>query len=141
MMRHLKFILPYNALRSVYFSLVHSYLNYCPLVYSNTFRSHLLPLQRQQNTSTEGICSISCFVTKQIKCSKYVCYIEYPSSYQFVIFQSVLFIVQYRKKALPAYFYESELLQVLDGVDSCRQSRRQWMVRQPLIKSERSRFH
>ena len=59
---------------------------------------------------------------------------------EFVIFQSVLFIVQYRKKSLPAYFYESELLKVLDEVDSCRQSRRRWMVRQPLIKSERSRF-
>ena len=33
MLWHLKFILPFHAMRSVYFSLVHSYLSYCPLVF------------------------------------------------------------------------------------------------------------
>jgi hypothetical protein len=40
----LKFLLLYHAMRSVYFSLIQSYLNYYPLVYLNTFTSHLAPL-------------------------------------------------------------------------------------------------
>ena len=59
---------------------------------------------------------------------------------QFIMFQSVLIVVKYRKKVLPAYFYEYELLQVLNEVHSCRQSRKQWIVRQPLIKSKILRF-
>ena len=51
LLRYLKFHLPFPALKSVYYSLIHSYFNYCPIAYLNTFKSLIKPLQRLQNNA------------------------------------------------------------------------------------------
>ena len=48
-MRILRSSLPLEAMRSLYYALIHSHLMFSSLVYLNTFSSHIMPLQRQQN--------------------------------------------------------------------------------------------
>ena len=49
LMRRLKLCLPYSALRSIYFALIQTNINYCSLVYLSTFKSHIKPIQILQN--------------------------------------------------------------------------------------------
>ena len=48
-MCRLQHFLPHEVLRLLYFSLVHSHLSYCPIVYLATFKTHFKPLQILQN--------------------------------------------------------------------------------------------
>ena len=49
LMRRLKLYLPYSALRSIYFALIQTNINYWSLVYLSTFKSHIKPIQILQN--------------------------------------------------------------------------------------------
>ena len=48
-LHRLKQVFPFSILKILYHSLIESYLNYCPIVYLNTFIVHLQPLQIIQN--------------------------------------------------------------------------------------------
>ena len=50
-MHRLKFVLPFYALKSIYFSLVHSYINYCSIIYLSTLQSHISPIVKLQNNA------------------------------------------------------------------------------------------
>ena len=92
----------------------------------NTSSNHLLSLQRQQNKGLRVLKEyVPCPVllpNKSSTQSMYIILIILPVK-QVLMLHLVLFVAQYRKRALPVYSYESELFQVLDEVNSCRQSR------------------
>ena len=45
----LKFFLPFYALKSMYFFLVHLHINYCSIIYLIAFQSHISPIVKLQN--------------------------------------------------------------------------------------------
>lgn len=140
-MQRMKFILPLEAMRSIYFALVHSYLNYCPLIYLNTFRSHLIPLQRQQNKALRILKSYlpspASFPSKSSTKSLY-CLLNILPVELAVTFNSILFKVNHNLLSLPSYFFSFDLFPVAPPSSHLARSIRK--LRQPLIISERSRF-
>ena len=48
-MRKLQLFFPYKILRLIYFALVHSHLTHGPLIYLETFKYHIEPIQTFQN--------------------------------------------------------------------------------------------
>ena len=54
-LNRLKHMLPSRTLKSIYFSLIHSYLNYGCILWGNTFSKFLKPIQVQQNKAIRAI--------------------------------------------------------------------------------------
>lgn len=50
-LRKLKFVLPCNVLKIIYYALIHSYMNYCNHVWGNTYISHLSKIHILQKKS------------------------------------------------------------------------------------------
>ena len=48
--------LPKNTLTSIYYSLIYPYLNYCNLVWGNTFANHLYKISKLQKRAVRIIC-------------------------------------------------------------------------------------
>ena len=139
-LRHLKFILPFHAMRSVYFALVHSYLSYCPLIFLNTFKTHIKPLQRQQN---KALRILKTFIPSPISLPS-----KSPnkSIYSFLnilpvelllSFHGLMFCVKYFAKILPKIFYAMDLFNQCEHDYGTRGS---FKYVEPRACTERSRF-
>ena len=144
MMNHLKFILPFFALKSLYHSLVHSYINYCPIIFLNTFKTHILPLQRQQNKALRllknFLPSPFSYPGKSSTKSMYQILNILPLDL-FSSFHSVFYMIKHVQGLLPDYFYlHNNYFQDDNQVLHAYWTRGSSVVRQALIKSERSRF-
>ena len=64
-LRHLKFILSFQAMRSVYFDLVHSNLGYWLLIFLNLFKTHIKRLQASK-TVNKAQCILRTFIPSPI---------------------------------------------------------------------------
>ena len=112
LMRRLKLCLPYSALRSIYFALIQTNINYCSLVYLSTFKSHIKPIQILQN---KAIRILKLFIPSPIElpnksstASLYTYLDILPVSQQFA-FGSILFKINYDIKKLPPYYLHQSL--------------------------------
>jgi hypothetical protein len=111
-MRRLKHYLPYSALRSIYFALIQSNINYCSLVYLSTFKSHIKPIQILQNKAVRilklFISSPISLPNKSSTASLYTYLDILPVSQQFT-FGAIIFKFNYDIKKLPPYYLNQSL--------------------------------
>ena len=112
LMRRLKHYLPYSALRSIYFALIQSNINYCSLVYLSTFKSHIKPIQILQNKAVRilklFISSPISLPNKSSTASLYTYLDILPVSQQFT-FGAIIFKFNYDIKKLPPYYLNQSL--------------------------------
>lgn len=139
-LRHLKFILPFHAMRSVYFALVHSYLSYCPLIFLNTFKTHIKPLQRQQN---KALRILKTFIPSPISLpskspnKSIFSFLNILPVELLLSFHGLMFCVKYFAKILPKIFYAMDLFNQCEHDYGTRGSSK---YVEPRACTERSRF-
>ena len=112
LMRRLKLCLPYSALRSIYFALIQTDVNYCSLVYLSTFKSHIKPIQILQNKALRILKPIIPspieLPNKPSTASIYTYLDILPVSQQFV-FGAIHLKFNYDIKKLPPYYLNQSL--------------------------------
>ena len=114
-MYRLQHFFPYEILRLLYFSLVHSHLSYCPIVYLATFKTHLKPLQIVQNRALiiyvlhKYLPSPSSYPGKTTTETLYLLMHILPISCLCNL-SSVLFKIKYDHQMLPVYFQSIDML-------------------------------
>ena len=106
-MHRLKVFLPFYALKSIYFSLVHLFINYCSIIYLSTFQSHIFPILKLQNKA-KRILKMSFYSPvslpgKSPTKSLYSYFNIFPVR-QILAFQCILFRVRYLKDMQPDCF-------------------------------------
>ena len=135
------FFLPFYALKSIYFSLVHSYINYCSIIYLSTFQSHISPIVKLQNKAMRILkllfYSPVCLPGKSPTKSLYSYFNIIPVRQNFS-FSMILFRVRYLKDLQPDCFksFFPGPPSVRPYTTRCPLSR----LPVPFIVSERSRF-
>ena len=136
-MYRVKIIFPFTILKIIYHSLITSYLNYCSVVYLNTFCKHIKPLQVLQNRAIRILGN----------------FLHRPSKLENVSETKTLFLFlnlldlndirilnnsiwHFQIQNFKNYFYDKSLLILLPHSD-CWRSR---MYQIPFVSSERSKF-
>ena len=141
-MRILRSSLPFEAMRSLYYALIHSHLMFSSLVYLNTFSSHITPLQRQQNKALRVLKSYlpspKLYLAKSSADSLY-CFLNILPLKHFVTVESILFKLKYDRGLLPLFFRSSNLFP-LKTIDHGHLTRNFNKLYQPRIINERSKF-
>ena len=101
----LRYILPSNVLKLIYFALIHSHLNYCNHIWGNTYATHIDRLHVLQKKSIRNITKSSMF-SHTIPLFKSLNILPLQ---KMVILNSLIFMFFIHKKILPEkilqYFY------------------------------------
>ena len=112
-MYKLQYFFRYEIFRLLYFSLVHSHLSYCPIVYLVTFKTHLKPLQIMQNRALrilhKYLPSPSSYPGKMTTETLYLL-VHILSISCLCNFSSLLFKIKYDRQMLPVYFQSIDML-------------------------------
>ena len=97
-MQRIRSSLLFEAMRSLYYALIHSHLMFSSLVYLNTFSSHIAPLQRQLNKALRVLKSYlpspKLYPAKSSAGSLY-CFFNILPLRHFVTVESILFKMKY----------------------------------------------
>ena len=140
-MHRLKFFLPFYALKSIYFSLVHSYINYCSIIYLSTFQSHISPIVKLQNKAMRILKMLfysPVSLPGKSPTKSLYSYFNIIPVRQILAFQCILFRVRYLKDLQPDCFKS-----FFPGPPSVRPYNTRCPLSKlpvPFIVSERSRF-
>ena len=141
-MRILRSSLPFEAMRSLYCALIYSHLMFSSLVYLNTFSSHIMPLQRQQNKALRVLKSYlpfpKLYPAKSSADSLY-CFLNILPLRHSVMVESILFKLKYDRGLLPLFFRSSNLFP-LKTVDYRHITRNLYKLYQPRIINKRWKF-
>ena len=89
-----------SCLKQIYFSFIHSYINYANIAWSSTHKSKLLPLLRQQKHASR----IISFKTKDTHARPLMKDIKILNIFQINILQNLVFMYKVKNKTLPSNF-------------------------------------
>ena len=141
-MRRLKLCLPYSALRSIYFALIQTNINYCSLVYLSTFKSHIKRIQILQNKAPR---ILKLFIPSPIElpsksstASLYTYLDILPVSQQFT-FGAILFKFNFDIKKLPPYYLNQSLFSQSQDLNNYN-TRQKKSIYIDKYNTERSKF-
>ena len=112
-MQHLRHHLSYHPMRCIYFSLIHSYTNYCAIVYANTFKTHLHPLQVLKNKALRTLMSYLpalSFIPDSSSTKSTYKNLNILLITSLISFTTVLFAVKYNENLLPSLLQKFDLL-------------------------------
>ena len=140
-MCRLKNLLPYCALKSLYISLVQSHFDYASIIFLNTFKSNVTPLQIIQNKAVRilkpFLPSPSNFPLKSTTETLFSLHNILPVR-QSIQFLSVMFKIKLEREKLPRYFASMGLIS--SPSSSQVETRGKYNLRTPKVVTERSRF-
>ena len=137
-LHRLKQVFPFSILKILHYSLIESYLNYCPTIYLNTFMVHLRPLQIVQN---KAIRILGTFVHRPARLK------NLSETQTLYIFLNILNLKQLKDVHTAMWYYDiqssTNYFHVLDIIGTrtspahCIRSKKYCL---PPIKSERTKF-
>jgi len=140
-MYRLIFFLLFYALKSIYFSLVYSYINYCSIIYLRTFQSHIFPIVKLQNKAMRILKMLfysPVSLPGKSPTKSLYSYFNIIPVRQILAFQCILFRVRYLKDLQPDCFKS-----FFSGPPSVRPCNTRCLLSKlpvPFIVSEWSRF-
>lgn len=109
LIRHIKYLLDSNALQKLYFTLIHSYLTYCTIIWGNTYKSNINKLQILQNKSIRLIFNDIDYTNTTNLFNKFNI-LKIKNIHKL---QSAVFIFKYRHNLLPPLFYLNKFFEIL----------------------------